>query len=179
MKIAVMGYSGSGKSTLTRALGTIYQIPVLHLDSVQFLPGWQTKDVEEARREVADFMKNGDWVIDGNYNRFYQKERLEQADVIILLLFPRFVSLWRCFKRYRKYKNITREDMAPGCNEKLDAEFVRWILWEGRTREKRAHYREIANTYANKTVILRTQRQIDRYLKALHLIAPDPNGSVG
>lgn len=167
MKIAVMGYSGSGKSTLARALGGLYQIPVLHLDAVQFTQGWQTRLVEDSRRDVAAFMENDSWVIDGNYTRFYQKERLEQADAIVLLLFPRAVSLWRCFKRYRKYRNRTREDMAPGCNEKLDAEFVRWILWEGRTRKTRAHYREIASAYASKTVILRSQRQIDRYLAAL------------
>ena len=56
--------------------------------------------------------------------------------------------------------------MSPGCNEKLDAEFVRWILWEGRTRGIRAHYRRIAKQYAEKTVILRSQRQIDRFVRS-------------
>ena len=166
MKIAVLGYSGSGKSTLARELGALYRLPVLHLDSVQFLPGWQTRDREEARGMVRVFLDtHTEWVIDGNYRRFDQEERLEQADLIVLMLFPRMVSLFRCWKRYRKYKNTTREDMSPGCNEKLDAEFVRWILWEGRTRGVRAHYRRIAKQYAEKTVILRSQRQIDRFLE--------------
>ncbi len=39
MKIAIVGYSGSGKSTLARKLGTIFQADVLHLDTMQFLPG--------------------------------------------------------------------------------------------------------------------------------------------
>jgi len=39
MKIAVNGYSGSGKSTLARRLGELYQIPVLHLDTVHWLGG--------------------------------------------------------------------------------------------------------------------------------------------
>lgn len=48
MKIAILGYSGSGKSTLARRLGEQYGIPVLHLDRVQFLPGWRERDPEEA-----------------------------------------------------------------------------------------------------------------------------------
>ena len=43
MKIAVLGYSGSGKSTLARKLGELYGVPVLHLDAVQFLPGWRER----------------------------------------------------------------------------------------------------------------------------------------
>ena len=167
MKIAILGYSGSGKSTLARELGALYGLPVLHLDSVRFLPGWQIRDREEAQGMVRAFLDaHAEWVIDGNYRRFAQEERLEQADLIVLMLFPRMVSLFRCWKRYRKYKHTTREDMSPGCNEKLDAEFVRWILWEGRTRSIRAHYRRIAKQYAEKTVILRSQRQIDRFVRS-------------
>ena len=41
MKLAVMGYSGAGKSTLAQELGRRYGCPVLHLDQVHFLPGWE------------------------------------------------------------------------------------------------------------------------------------------
>lgn len=44
MKIAVIGYSGSGKSTLAGVLGERYDIPVLHLDRVHFLPDWQERE---------------------------------------------------------------------------------------------------------------------------------------
>lgn len=57
MRIAVIGYSGSGKSTLADALGKLYNIPVLHLDSVHFLPGWQEREDDEKRRIVAEFMR--------------------------------------------------------------------------------------------------------------------------
>ena len=41
MKIMVIGYSGSGKSTLAEYLGKKYQIPILHLDHIFWLPGWE------------------------------------------------------------------------------------------------------------------------------------------
>lgn len=59
--------------------------------------------------------------------------------------------------------------MAEGCNEKLDPEFVRWILWEGRSRKIRDRYRRIREQYPDKVIVLRNQRQLDAYLKSLGL----------
>ena len=44
MKIAIIGYSGSGKSTLAEKLSSYYSIPKLHIDRLQFQPGWQDSD---------------------------------------------------------------------------------------------------------------------------------------
>jgi adenylate kinase family enzyme len=48
MKIAIIGHSGSGKSTLAAFLGEKYALPVLHVDTIHFLPGW----VERERAHV-------------------------------------------------------------------------------------------------------------------------------
>ena len=78
----LLGPSGSGKSTLAREIGKRYGLPVLHLDTVQFEPGWQVRDREEGRQIVRTFLAEhpDGWVIDGNYTGFYQQERLEAAD---------------------------------------------------------------------------------------------------
>ena len=106
-------------------------------------------------------------MIDGNYNKFLQKERLEQADKIILLNFPRRICLYRALKRYFNNKNKTRESMATGCIEKMDWEFIWWILHEGRTKSIRAHYRQIASLYEDKFLVLKKQKQVDTYLKQI------------
>ena len=81
MKIVVNGYSGSGKSTLARRLGKLYQIPVLHLDTVHWLPGWEEKAEEQERSEVRAFMdRNASWVIDGNYRKLEYERRLQEPD---------------------------------------------------------------------------------------------------
>lgn len=164
MKIAIIGYSGSGKSTLAKQLSTYYKIPVLFLDKVKFLPNWVDHGLDESRLMVQDFMKNDSWVIDGNYRDFLQRQRLEEATKIIFLDFPRYSCLYRAFKRYCKYKNKTREDMANGCFEKMDFEFVNWILREGRTKEIKSHYDEIKKEFADKIVILRNQKEIDLFV---------------
>lgn len=165
MKIAVIGYSGSGKSTLSRQLADFYRIPVLFLDAVHFLPGWVERDAKSARVLVADFMRNPSWVIDGNYDNLYQAERLRQADKIVFLDFPRAVCLLQALKRYVQNKNAVRESMADGCIEKMDAEFLWWILHEGRNKKRRGHYRRIVSLYHAKTIVLKNRKQLNAYLR--------------
>ena len=173
MRIVIRGYSGSGKSTLARRLGERYQIPVLHLDRVHWTAGWTERDDAEKRQIIRDFLdENDSWVIDGNYSALYQERRLEEADQILLLLFGRVTCLGRVLRRYHRYKGKTRPDMGEGCDEKVDAEFLRWVLWEGRSRKIRQNYATIAARYPEKTLILRNQRALDAYMRRL-----DRNGN--
>lgn len=168
MKIAIIGYSGAGKSTLARRLGELYGIPVLHLDTVEFLPKWEKRGLSEKQRIVSDFMSgNESWVIDGNYSKLFRAERLEQADMIVMLLFNRFNCLWRAIKRYRRFKGRTRPDMSDGCAEKIDLEFVWWILHDGRTKSKKASYKAVSVQYPDMVTVLKNQRELDEFLRRL------------
>ena len=167
MKIEIMGYSGSGKSTLCRELSKIYNVPALHMDTVQFLPNWKERDDEEKQKMVRFFLDcnpNG-WVIDGNYTKLSYERRVDEADIIIQLLFGRINCLCRCVKRFLSYKGKSRPDMTEGCEEKIDWEFINWILWEGRSKTARDRYRRIQNQYPDKVIVIRNQRQLNGYLK--------------
>ncbi len=168
MKISILGYSGAGKSTLARKLGELYNIPVLHLDTVQYKPNWEERERSEKERIVADFLdENTSWVIDGTYSGLHFKRRLEESDLIVMLLFNRFVCFKRVVSRYRKFKGNSRPDMADGCAEKLDGEFARWVLFDGRTRKRRAKFRRAAGEFPKKTVIIKNQRQLDKFMNDL------------
>ena len=167
MKICIIGYSGCGKSTLAKALGERYNEPVLHLDSVHFLPNWEERTPEEMRQIVGKFMdKNDGWVIDGNYNKCDFERRLEEADEIIFMNFNRFACFFRAWKRYFRYKGKTRTDMAVGCNEKFDWEFIKWLLVSGRTKSRREHFARVLCKYPQKTVVLKNQKQLTAFLNA-------------
>ena len=169
MKIAIIGYSGSGKSTLARKLGAQYNIPVLHFDTVQFLPNWEIRSQEEKAQITKDFLDaHNAWVIDGNYSKLSYERRMEEADVIILLLFNKLSCLYRVTQRYLKYKDSTRPDMAVGCKEKLDWEFIKWILRDGRTEESRQRYQGVLARYPEKTIVIKNQRQLDDVQQIIH-----------
>ena len=163
MKIAIVGYSGSGKSTLARRLAEEYDLPALHFDRVQFLPNWEIRGEEEKAAMTKAFLdENHSWVIDGNYSKLSYERRMEEADVIIQLRFNRISSIYRVTCRYLTYKEGTRPDKAEGCKEKLDWEFITWVLWKGRSRRSRKRYEDICAQYPRKTIVVKNQRQLDR-----------------
>ena len=170
-KILIIGCSCSGKSTLARKLAEQYNLPVLHFDRVQFRPNWEIRPQASKEIMTKTFLDLHDsWVIDGNYSKLSYERRMEEADVIIMLLFNRWRCLWRVTKRYLKYKNKTRPDMAQGCKEKLDWEFVKWILRDGRSKTARERYEWVLSRYPHKTIVVRNQRQLNRVEKQIEKI---------
>lgn len=168
MKIAIIGYSGAGKSTLAEKLSNYYSIPKLHMDTLQFQPGWQDSDREWMLDEMKKFLTNHEsWVIDGNYSWCFYEERMQEADQIIFLNFSPLTCLFRAFKRYLKYRGKVRESMAAGCQEQFNWEFIRWILWDGRTKNAKDRYQYLNNTYPEKMHILHSQAEIDYFLQSL------------
>ncbi len=166
MKISILGYSGAGKSTLSRKLGELYGAPVLHLDTVQFTSDWKERERSEKEKIVEDFLDgNSSWVIDGTYSGLHFKRRLEESDLIVMLLFNRFVCFGGVISRYREFKGKTRPDMADGCIEKLDLEFAWWVLFKGRTSKRREKFRRAAKEFPEKIVILKNRRQLNEFLE--------------
>lgn len=167
MKIAVIGYSGSGKSTLSRKLGEIYGLPVLHIDTVEFKPNWVIRSLPEKQSMIAEFLSHNDsWVIDGNYGKLLFWERMEQADKIIMMRFSRLQSFLRVIRRYQTYKGKrNRPDMAKGCHEKLDLNFIWRVVYGGRKKELHDRYQKVIDLYSKKIIHLRNQKQIDTFLK--------------
>lgn len=162
MKIAIIGHSGSGKSTLARKLSEKYDLPVLHFDAVQFRPNWEIRPQPSKEIMTKVFLDlHSDWVIDGNYSKLSYERRMEEADVIVVMLFNRLNCLWRVTKRYVTYKNKTRPDMGPGCKEKLDWEFIKWILRDGRSQSAKDRYSWVISRYGDKVIVIKNQRQLN------------------
>lgn len=171
MKIAIIGYSGSGKSTLAEKLGKKYNIEALYLDTVHWLPGWKERGREEEIDIVGEFLdSHNGWVIDGNYSKVYFERRMEEADMIIFMCFNRFSSLMKAVKRYKKYKGQTRESMTAGCPEKIDFHFVKWILWDGRRKKVCGKYKATVKKYAEKSFVIKNQKQLDGFYQKHRLI---------
>lgn len=178
MRIAIIGHSGSGKSTLARNLGKALDTDVMHMDKVHFAANWQIRAKEEKERMVKEFLdSHTSWIIDGNYTKLEYQRRMDEAELIVLLLFSRAASLRRVYRRYRMYKGRSRPDMTIGCQEKLDAKFIKWVLFGGRSKEKMADYLDIMERYGEKTLVAKNQKQLDEIYKKLaaHKFADEEN----
>lgn len=165
MKIAILGFSGSGKSTLAKQLAVQYGIPLLYLDTVNFEENWRIRDREEGKKIVADFMQNENWVIDGNYSEFYQKERLCSADMIIILCYNRFVCIKQAFRRNFEYRGKVRESIGNGCIEKMDPEFFGGLSGNSTQRKEKQNLRLSKQNIRKKHTCLNPEKNLTLSLK--------------
>jgi len=134
-KVAIIGSSGSGKSTFARRLGSATNLEVIHLDRIHWLPNWTETPKDEWRQKNLEIVQKKSWIIDGNYGGTMEI-RLDAADTIIFLDMPRTICVYRILKRVALYRPGARPDLADGCDEKFDWEFVKWV-WNYPVRSSR------------------------------------------
>ncbi len=160
MKIAVLGYAGSGKTFLSDYISENKNIPVLHLDEIKWDKEWKQIDNSLVLPQVSAFMTNDNWIIDGYYDYLCYNERLESADLIVLLLLPRMTCFYRAVKR-------TKSRRKDGYKNDLNWWFIKFTLFGCRNKERQQTYAKIAEKYKNKTVVLKTQRQVKEFMKSI------------
>ncbi|MCL2445789.1 MAG: hypothetical protein FWD06_03355 [Oscillospiraceae bacterium] len=157
-RILIMGNSGSGKSTLARTLDEHLDLPVVHIDTLYWQPGWVLNpDRDQAIQAAAE---QPAWIFDGS-------KQLDQADTVIFLDINRFTCLFGVLKRWAKYYGKTRPDMTEGCHEKIDLSFLCYI-WSWPKRKRRRILAWMSELPPPKQGIhLRGRRAVKRFLAEL------------
>ena len=61
-------------------------------------------------------------------------------------------------KREKEYKRM-------GYVKSLNFEFICFVLFGGRTKKRRQHYKHIENQYKDKTKVIRSKRGMDKFLE--------------
>ena len=127
-RILVLGTPGSGKSTLARKLSISLKTKAIHLDKYFWLPGWVETASDVWDLKLNKILNEESWVIDGNYINSLTK-RIKFATHIVYLDIPWYKSIYRIILRMFKYRNTTRPDMNTECQERLNFEFIQFLLW--------------------------------------------------
>ena len=164
-RILIIGCGGAGKSTLARQLGEKLQLPVVHLDSIFWLPGWVEMEREAFDDRVRQELEKPKWIIDGNYNRTVP-QRIAKCDTVIYLDFSRFACLLGVIKRVITNHGKVRPDMGEGCPERFDLEFLKWV-WNFNKEKREKYYRLLNEAEGKQTIVLKNRRMVRRFLKSL------------
>ena len=163
-RVLIIGCGGSGKSTLARQLGEKTGLPVVHLDKLFWHPGWVESTKEEIDQRIMEAMAEPQWIMDGNYNRTLPK-RLEYCDTVIYLDFSTFACLLGVAKRVLTTYGQVRPDMAEGCPERFDLEFLKWV-WKFNGKHRKRYYELLAQTEKN-VYIFKNRRQVKKFLNSI------------
>ena len=165
-RIMIIGCGGAGKSTLARQLGEKLGLPVVHLDQIWWAPGnWQHLEREEFDDRLMAELGKPQWILDGNFNRTIEL-RLERCDTVIYLDMNRFICLKNWIGRVIKNWGRARADMAPGCNEWFDPEFVVW-MWNFNKNNRKKYYELLARQKEKTVMIFKSRRQVAKFLDSL------------
>ncbi|WP_164821436.1 DNA topology modulation protein [Paenibacillus koleovorans] len=163
-RVILVGCPGSGKSTLAKRLGEMTGLPVIHLDSLYWKPGWVASEPAEWRGTLAQLLERDEWLLDGNYTSTFE-QRLKRADTVIMFDFPRWLCLYRVLKRVYLYRKQVRSDMAQGCPERLDWAFLKWV-WSFRKRSRPLLLDKLENARSTHRVILfRKPQEVEAFLR--------------
>lgn len=116
-RIAVVGCCGAGKSTLATRLALATGLPVVHLDREYWRPGWVEPDGATWDAHHGELIAESHWIVDGNFGGT-MRPRIERAELVVQLVVPTHVALWRVISRSFRHWSRARPDMAPGCVER-------------------------------------------------------------
>jgi adenylate kinase family enzyme len=166
-RILILGPSGAGKSTLARCVGERLGLPVVHLDAINWNPGWVQTETGRFRERVAEAAASDTWVMDGNYTAHIDL-RLPRAEAVIWLDLPRYVyfprTVWRTIRNY----GCERDDIGPGCPERFDLLFFRDWVWTYPTHSRARHVKLLANLPAGvHGIILRSPAEVAKFMNNL------------
>lgn len=162
-KILIIGSSGAGKSTFARRLSAATCLPVVHLDRLFWNPGWVETPKDEWHERVEKILREDRWIMDGNFSGTLDM-RIAASDTVIFLETPRLVCIYRILKRVVLYRPGSRPDMAEGCHERFNWEFLKWV-WDYPHRSKPKVEKLLEKYQGEKKVIrLKSKREAEEFL---------------
>jgi adenylate kinase family enzyme len=130
-RILVIGCSGGGKSTLSQKIARRFGLAYISIDrDVLWLPGWVQRERPEQHSMIAELSAGERWIMDGTNTSTFDI-RVPRGDLVIWVRMPRWLCVWGILSRWITNRGRTRPEMAPGCPEKMEWQFFRFVwTWE-------------------------------------------------
>lgn len=168
-KVLVIGCPGSGKSTFSSRLSKESGLPVIHLDSLYWKPGWISCSNQEFDEILSNLLPQETYIMDGNYGRTLDV-RMPFVDTVFFFDFSRYLCLYRVIKRTILNHGKPGEYMGKECTESIDYTFVKSV-WNFRKNQRARIINALENYKGSKNIVIfRKPRQVNNYFKTRSLL---------
>lgn len=171
MKIYIVGSVASGKSTLARKISRITGVSCYHLDEVVYMAdstdSWGNKKRSVIERDILfrNILEQTHYIME-DAGRAYFSEGMKQADTVILLEIPLMIRKKRILIRWVK-QNLGIEKCIYRPRFNMLKSMFCWArsydTGEDGTKKR-------ISQFENKTIVLRGNKDIKKYLKTLDRI---------
>lgn len=160
-RVLVVGSPAAGKSEVARHLGELLQLPVHHLDSLYYLPGWVDQNETRWAQTLNRIVMTERWVIDGNFIESIDW-RLPRADAVIWLDYDRYETVRRVAGRMLEPHIATRDGLPEGCKETWSVDFLTFA-WKFTEFQRVQLATRLAGLSAQQTLVHITRPKDLRY----------------
>ena len=167
-RLAVIGNACSGKTTLSKVLAAYFSLPLIHVDSIQFLSGMRLRPQDETRQILRDAAGSESWLIDGFGPLNTIESRFEKADLIVFLRLPLWLNYWWCLKRQFKGIYSRRPELPENCFEATIPQTIR--LFHSISNVYHGMWPQLDRIFAkpelhSKVRVIRSKAELDVFLK--------------
>lgn len=167
-RVMIVGQPGSGKSTLARELGQRTGLPVVHIDTIHWQPGWIERSRDEKTQLCLDVEARDCWIFEGGHSATWEN-RMARADLLIWIDRSATLRFLRVLRRTLLQRGQSRPDLPENCPERLAnlPEFFRF-MWRTK-KTARAKMQQLLATAPStcRVVYLRSNREARMFLASI------------
>ena len=163
-RVVVVGVSASGKSVFSRKLAQRTGLPLKHMDSIIWKPGWVYAGDDVVDRWLEEVTTEDSWIIEGYITKASRTTVFERADTILYMDYSPWVASWRYLKRWWRHRKDARPEIE-GCPEKFSFKFLKLVWAKGEAITLKQFLKNVGDQ--SKIVTLRSPREAKKYLTSL------------
>jgi adenylate kinase family enzyme len=131
-RIVVVGVSAAGKSTFARTLAAKLHLPLIHIDTIMWQPGWEYVGDEKTVQKLDEASSQPEWVIEGHIAKGARQFLFDRADTILYLDYSPIVAARRYIQRWLRHRKDPRPELE-GSPEKFSFKFLKLVWTKGET----------------------------------------------